>query len=102
MLSRALQAAGLEWDANEAHSALYDAERTAQLFCMIVNRWKSLNEAEPALNPVLASVVHPSSRTSTFERRSRSSTTSAFRSEWFTRAGQVRTATSKCTSPSMS
>jgi ribonuclease T len=63
VLSRALQAAGLEWDANEAHSALYDAERTAQLFCMIVNRWKTLNEAEPALNPVLAAVVHPPTKT---------------------------------------
>ena len=63
VLSRALQAAGLEWDANEAHSALYDAERTSQLFCMIVNRWKSLNEAEPALNPVLAAEVHPTTKT---------------------------------------
>jgi ribonuclease T len=63
VLSRALQAAGLEWDANEAHSALYDAERTAQLFCMIVNRWKTLNEAEPALNPVLAAVVQPPTKT---------------------------------------
>ena len=63
VLSRALQAAGLEWDANEAHSALYDAERTAQLFCMIVNRWKTLNEAEPALNPMLAAVVQPPTKT---------------------------------------
>lgn len=42
VLSRAAQAAGLEWDEREAHSAVYDAERTAQLFCIIVNRWKSL------------------------------------------------------------
>jgi ribonuclease T len=32
-------AAGLEWDNKQAHSAGYDAERTAELFCMIVNRW---------------------------------------------------------------
>lgn len=45
VLSRAVLAAGLDWDANEAHSAVYDAERTAQLFCRIVNRWKSLSDA---------------------------------------------------------
>lgn len=39
VLARAVQAAGLEWDANEAHSAVYDTERTAELFCRIVNAW---------------------------------------------------------------
>lgn len=39
VLSRAVVAAGLEWDSKEAHSARYDAERTAELFCNIVNRW---------------------------------------------------------------
>lgn len=39
VLSRAVQAAGLEWEEDEAHSALYDAERTAELFCSIVNLW---------------------------------------------------------------
>ena len=38
VLSRAVRAAGLEWDEAQAHSALYDAERTAQLFCTIVNK----------------------------------------------------------------
>jgi ribonuclease T len=42
VLSRALQAANLEWDEREAHSAIYDAERTADLFCHIVNRWQEL------------------------------------------------------------
>lgn len=42
VLSRALQAAGIEWDAAQAHSAVYDAERTADLFCLIVNRWHGL------------------------------------------------------------
>lgn len=40
VLSRAVQAAGMAWNSDEAHSALYDAERTADLFCNIVNRWK--------------------------------------------------------------
>ncbi len=39
VLSRAVLAAGLEWDSKQAHSARYDAERTAELFCNIVNRW---------------------------------------------------------------
>ncbi|MCZ6803219.1 MAG: ribonuclease T [Proteobacteria bacterium] len=39
VLSRAAVAAGLEWDTEEAHSARYDAEQTALLFCEIVNRW---------------------------------------------------------------
>jgi ribonuclease T len=63
VLSRALQAAGLEWDSNEAHSALYDAERTAQLFCMIVNRWKSLNDSESALSMVLPAETRPPTQT---------------------------------------
>ena len=41
MLSRALAALGLEWDSTRAHSALYDAERTADLFCALVNRFRS-------------------------------------------------------------
>lgn len=39
VLSRAARAAGLAWDTEAAHSARYDAEQTALLFCEIVNRW---------------------------------------------------------------
>ena len=39
VLSRAAVEAGLEWNEKEAHSARYDAEQTALLFCEIVNRW---------------------------------------------------------------
>ncbi|HEX7325810.1 MAG TPA: ribonuclease T [Rhodanobacteraceae bacterium] len=46
VLARAVQAAGFEWDADEAHSAVYDSERTAALFCAIVNRWRHLEELE--------------------------------------------------------
>jgi len=42
VLSRALVAAGLEWDAASAHSAAYDAERTADLFCLICNQFKPI------------------------------------------------------------
>ncbi len=37
VLARSVKAANLEWDANEAHSAIYDAEMTAELFCKIIN-----------------------------------------------------------------
>lgn len=43
VLSRAVQAAGIEWDNNSAHSAAYDALKTAELFCNIVNRWRKTN-----------------------------------------------------------
>jgi len=39
VLARAVQAAGLEWSSEDAHSAVYDTERTAQLFCRIANQW---------------------------------------------------------------
>lgn len=39
VLARAAKAAGLDWDNSSAHSANYDAERTASLFCKIVNTW---------------------------------------------------------------
>jgi len=42
VLAKIAQAAGLEWHNEKAHSALYDAEKTAELFCMIVNRWNRL------------------------------------------------------------
>ena len=41
VLARAMQAAGFEWNAEEAHSAVYDAEQTAKLFCRIANAWPS-------------------------------------------------------------
>jgi len=41
VLARAAKAAGIEWDNEKAHSALYDAEQTARLFCKIVNQWDS-------------------------------------------------------------
>jgi ribonuclease T len=38
VLAKALAVAGLEWDPSSAHSASYDAERTADIFCLICNR----------------------------------------------------------------
>jgi ribonuclease T len=38
VLAKALAVAGLEWDAASAHSARYDAQRSADLFCLVCNR----------------------------------------------------------------
>lgn len=60
VLARAVAASGVTWDANEAHSAVYDTERTAELFCKIVNRWKHMSDfagvnAEPEIEHPLSS-----------------------------------------------
>lgn len=47
VLAKAAQCAGIGWDSREAHSAIYDTEQTAKLFCEIVNRWQSLNPNAP-------------------------------------------------------
>jgi ribonuclease T len=44
VLSRAVKAAGLEFDEESAHSAAYDAEITADVFCEIVNRFRPIFE----------------------------------------------------------
>jgi len=49
VLGRAAAAAGLTWDERAAHSAVYDAEITADLFCEIVNRFRPVYEAVPPL-----------------------------------------------------
>lgn len=47
VLARACEAANIAFDENEAHSARYDAEKTAELFCGIVNKWKDLGGWPP-------------------------------------------------------
>lgn len=42
VLAKACSLAEIPFDNKEAHSALYDTERTADLFCYIVNKWKKL------------------------------------------------------------
>ena len=51
VLAKIAVAAGLDWDNERAHSALYDAEITAELFCRIVNRWKQLESIRGRLKP---------------------------------------------------
>ena len=42
VLVKACQAANIAFDGKQAHSALYDTERTAELFCYMVNHLKQL------------------------------------------------------------
>jgi ribonuclease T len=55
VLARAVAAAGFEWDESSAHSAAYDAEITADVFCEIVNRFQ----------PVLDSTIPQARRNDT-------------------------------------
>ena len=48
VLSRAVEAAGFSWDQDRAHSANYDAQMTAELFCAVVNQWR-LPRRQPGL-----------------------------------------------------
>ena len=40
VLAKAAVESGLEWDNKQAHSAVYDTEKTADIFCNIVNSWR--------------------------------------------------------------
>jgi ribonuclease T len=57
VLARACAAAGIAFNNKEAHSAIYDCERTAEVFCDIVNRWPAPydlaanNESSEAFGP---------------------------------------------------
>ncbi|RUR20575.1 ribonuclease T [Legionella sp. km535] len=43
VLAKAAHAAGIPFDPQEAHSAIYDAEKTADLFCAMTNQWRTLS-----------------------------------------------------------
>jgi ribonuclease T len=45
VLAQAALAAGMPWDNEAAHAAAYDAEKTAELFCAIVNRFRPIYAA---------------------------------------------------------
>lgn len=51
VLARTAIAAGIPWDPDAAHSAIYDTEKTAELFCHIVNRWQTATGERPWLIP---------------------------------------------------
>jgi ribonuclease T len=49
VLARAVQAAGFDWDSERAHSAIYDTEQTADLFCAVFNRWNTFSGDKPSM-----------------------------------------------------
>jgi ribonuclease T len=51
VLARTAIAAGIPWDPDAAHTAIYDTEKTAELFCHIVNRWQTATGERPWLIP---------------------------------------------------
>lgn len=55
VLARACKAAGIDFDGKDAHSALYDTQKTAELFCHILNSYPMLPNAlyteEPESEP---------------------------------------------------
>lgn len=50
VLARTCKMAGIDFDNNEAHSALYDTQKTAELFCHIFNHLPMLANSEPIVN----------------------------------------------------
>lgn len=60
VLRRAAEACGIAWDDEAAHSARYDSERTAELFCLIVNRFRPLfDQALPVAAPATEAEPEP-------------------------------------------
>jgi len=63
VLAKACTAAGIGWSQADAHSALYDTEQTARLFCRIINNFASLSagtqDPTPWLRIALAEAQAP-------------------------------------------
>ena len=54
VLAQACKRANIEFSNSDAHSAAYDAQKTAELFCQIVNQWQRLGGWQwpvPAADP---------------------------------------------------
>ena len=72
VLMRATLAAGLEWDTGSAHSAAYDAERTADLFCAVCNQFQGVFDASrrrlAAMGPLEMETESPPDPPSEFGR----------------------------------
>lgn len=50
VLAKACVEAGIDFSNSEAHAAAYDAEKTAELFCGIVNKWNELGGWTPPVD----------------------------------------------------
>lgn len=43
VLARIAKEANIPWDTSQAHSAAYDAEKTADIFCKVLNNWSLMD-----------------------------------------------------------
>ncbi len=43
VLARIAREANIPWDTSQAHSAAYDAEKTADIFCKVLNNWQLMD-----------------------------------------------------------
>lgn len=59
VLAKAVRVSGLEWDPARAHSASYDAERTADLFCLVCNRLRESFLGAQSRARALGWLTHP-------------------------------------------
>jgi ribonuclease T len=50
VLSRIAHTANIPWDSSQAHSAAYDAEKTADIFCKVLNDWQLFDAAFKAMS----------------------------------------------------
>lgn len=55
VLAKAAMASGMHFDVSEAHSAIYDAEKTAELFCRIMNLWNTKMGVQAQDTPAVGS-----------------------------------------------
>jgi len=53
VLAKVCSAAGVEFDAKEAHSAIYDAEKTAEVFCLMVNQLVTLKSLQKTVETAI-------------------------------------------------
>ena len=51
VLARIAKEANISWDSSKAHSAAYDAERTADIFCKVLNNWQLFNASMNMFQP---------------------------------------------------
>jgi len=53
VLAKAAITSGMDWNGRSAHSAIYDAKKTAELFCGIINTWEQNCPNKPWLEQEL-------------------------------------------------
>ena len=60
VLARVAKKANISWDSSQAHSAAYDAEKTADIFCKVLNNWLLMDSGMNSFGDVFADTVDAS------------------------------------------